>query len=225
MIVGIDHIAFSVSDIEKAISEVASWGYHAAFIEKEVINHRAKIPFLREWREKHDIAYCQSKVGDGLAIELTAHAVIPGTTPRVVQCEESRNAPYQVCFSATSSKIIDTVLLETSDVERSTAFWSKFGFREKGESELCFMTPIANKKLYLKLIQKPQKSQRLYHLDDDGFPCLALLTTHIERDRLLFGDTASDVFSLIIHRRRLDICLGRGPDGECVELIAVKKGV
>lgn len=220
MIVGIDHIAFSVSDIEKSVSEVASWGYHPTFVEKGVLNHRAKIPFLREWRERHDIAYCQSEVGEGLAggslaIELTAHTEALGMT----------SSPYQVRFSTSWPKVIDAVLLETSDVERSTVFWLKLGFKEKGKSELCFMTPLSKKKLDLKLIQMPQKPRRLYHLDDDGFPCLALLTTHIERDRLLFGYTASDIFSLTVHHRSLDICLGRGPDGECVELIAMKKGL
>ena len=253
MIVGIDHIAFSVSDIEEALPLVASWGYRSVFVEKGVLNHVAKTPFLRKREEKHNIAYCESLRG-GVAIELTVHGdvrVAPvgrsrrphvrrtaeGNLPATGPAPLIKVSPYQVYFSQTFPRVIDVVSLETSDVERSAGFWSKLGFKEKSPagartlrrqgagmtSELSFTTPLASQKLTLRLIHSPKKSKRLYYIDDRGFPCIAFLTTHIERDRLLLGDTASDIFSMTIHQQLLDICLGRGPDGECVELIAIRK--
>lgn len=224
MIVGIDHIAFSVSDIEKGLSQVASWGYRAKFVEKGVLNHVAKTPFLRKREGKHDIAYCESPAG-GVAIELTAHNM------------SSLASPYEVSFSRAFPKVINAISLETSDVEQSIAFWSKLGFKCHPEhraaarraapcsegSHLSFVTPLSSQKLDLKLIHVPKKQKQLHYIDDQGFPCLAFLTTHIERDRILLGNDASDIFSITVHQQILDICLGRGPNGECVELIAIRK--
>lgn len=72
MILGIDHIALSVTDIDKGVKAITQWGYSSKFIEKEIENNVIKKPYLNRLNEYHDIAYCQPVI-PGVAIELTAH--------------------------------------------------------------------------------------------------------------------------------------------------------
>lgn len=72
MIIGIDHIALSVTDIDKAVDIISGWNYEPRFIEKKLVNDPAKTSYLSTKNRFHDIAYCRSLCG-GLSIELTAH--------------------------------------------------------------------------------------------------------------------------------------------------------
>lgn len=72
MIIGVDHIALSVTDIDKATDLVSRWGYRPKFINRRLINSPIKTPYLREKKRFHDISYCQP-LSPGLAVELTAH--------------------------------------------------------------------------------------------------------------------------------------------------------
>lgn len=64
-------------------------------------------------------------------------------------------------------------------------------------------------------------------LDDNGFPCLAFLSNHLETDlRRLAQHGAREVtpvFALQTNRKSLNIALCRGPGDELIELIEFKK--
>lgn len=72
MIIGIDHIALSAIDIDKATDLVSEWGYRSKFINRRLINSPIKTSYLKEKNRLHDISYCQS-LSPGLPIELTVH--------------------------------------------------------------------------------------------------------------------------------------------------------
>ena len=71
MIIGIDHLALSCSNVAAASQELARSGFSTQFIEKDLPNHSAKKAFLMHYALKHDIAYCRRE--DGIALELTNH--------------------------------------------------------------------------------------------------------------------------------------------------------
>lgn len=62
-------------------------------------------------------------------------------------------------------------------------------------------------------------------LDDTGFPCVALLTSNLQRERDRFfaagaGDSTG-TFAMTINHRRLSVEILRAPAGELIELIEV----
>lgn len=90
MIVGIDHIALSATDIDRATGIVSRWGYKPIFINKKLANEPAKRPYLRTKNLFHDISYCQPAL-KGIPIELTVH------DNRYTGAEE--DGCYEVIFS------------------------------------------------------------------------------------------------------------------------------
>ncbi len=73
MIIGVDHIALSTVDIQKAVRALMNWGYKPCFIDMGSINDPIKGPYLNAREEFHDIAYCQP-LSRGVAVELTVHS-------------------------------------------------------------------------------------------------------------------------------------------------------
>ena len=71
MILGIDHIALSGSNLDADCRELQAAGFSAVFREDEVPNDAAKKHFLKEYHPSHGIAYFRGAVGP--SIELTVH--------------------------------------------------------------------------------------------------------------------------------------------------------
>ena len=65
------------------------------------------------------------------------------------------------------------------------------------------------------------------HLDDAGFPCLALISNRVAEDQNnaieMGGRDASEKFALEIGGKMLEIVVLRGPDNELVELIEFQR--
>lgn len=93
MIIGIDHIALSATDIDKATDVVSKWGYRPIFIDKKLTNDPIKGPYLRTKNLFHDISYCQPILKE-IPIELTVHG------DRYADAEE--DGCYKVIFSGTN---------------------------------------------------------------------------------------------------------------------------
>jgi len=72
MLLGVDHLAFSATDIDQAVKTLSRWGYEPKFIARALLNAPSKKIYLAEWQDDHDIAYCQP-AEPGTAIEVTAH--------------------------------------------------------------------------------------------------------------------------------------------------------
>lgn len=73
MIIGVDHIALSAVDIQKAVRALMDWGYKPRFIDTGSINDPVKGPYLNAREELHDIAYCQP-LSSGVPVEITVHS-------------------------------------------------------------------------------------------------------------------------------------------------------
>ncbi len=90
MIIGIDHIALSAIDIDRATDIVSRWGYKPIFINKKLANDPIKAPYLHTKNLFHDISYCQP-ISKGIPIELTVHG------DKYADAEE--DGCYKVIFS------------------------------------------------------------------------------------------------------------------------------
>ncbi|WP_456324639.1 VOC family protein [Desulfonauticus submarinus] len=142
---------------------------------------------------------------------------------------------YEAQSENTSTPIIRAALMPVFDMGASKEFWTKaLGFSLVGTGNLedgmnwahiTFRSFVRSWSLDIILLQN--ESSFTSYLDDPGFPCLALITNHIMRDReeaLRFGAyNVSDSFELRIGENLLNIVLLRGPSNELVELIQLKQ--
>jgi len=131
---------------------------------------------------------------------------------------------------------VRAVLSPAHDVDRATGFWrDAVGLRLAAEgstenrrwARVELAGPVPGWGLGLVVAEgAPRPDARL---DDRGFACLGLLCTSLERDgaRLLAGGAVetSGRFDVTVHGRPLAVAFFRGPDGELIELIEVRRNV
>ena len=72
MILGVDHVAISVHDLEASRGALAALGYELQFRQDEMPNDRSKRPFMLHWTGLHDISYFRPS-GPGPAIEVISY--------------------------------------------------------------------------------------------------------------------------------------------------------
>lgn len=89
MIIGVDHIALSTSDIDKAIKAIEAWGYRPKFVDRNLPNDAVKVPYLENPDKFHDISFCQLLIPNP-AIELTAYRG---------RVEVNEDSPFKAVFS------------------------------------------------------------------------------------------------------------------------------
>jgi len=109
MIVGIDHVALSCTDISAAIERLSGEGFTPVFVEKSLQNHPAKKPFLTHYSETHAIAYMRAPAG--VAIELTCHSSTVASA--------AEHAGYQVLLGATLKSST------AAEADAVSTFWSR----------------------------------------------------------------------------------------------------
>jgi hypothetical protein len=131
-----------------------------------------------------------------------------------------------------SSALIRALLVPVTDMPVSEAFWVKGlgcnviarGVTDGGSNwtHIIFRTPVPAWSLDVILAQSEQVSEPPY-LDEPGFPCLALISNSLSKDKEKARSTGarkvSDEFKLEVGGKLLTIVLLRGPDNEIVELI------
>jgi hypothetical protein len=112
MILGVDHIALSCTDVQRGVALLEQAGYRPRFVQQALPNHPAKQPLLRTYDPLHAVAYCRAD--QGVALELTRHA-------HPLQAAVS---PYQVLLNGASAAAQPVTLAratEWDDVWRSVA--------------------------------------------------------------------------------------------------------
>ncbi len=158
MIIGIDHIALNSLCLEKSVKYFSDAGYKIKFVNNDVPNPRAKIPFVANYDPLHSIAFCQSS--NGIAVELIQLGALPGSPsgsyfpvfnnlPKGANLLASNVTGWNIpegkfCqideFSAIgivdkngiASNVpdINRIVLPCRDLAKSHAFWQKAGFRD-----------------------------------------------------------------------------------------------
>jgi len=138
-------------------------------------------------------------------------------------------------LSSSGPPAVRAVLSPAADLGRAVAFWTAVGCRPvaegaadgRGWARLAFGAPLPAWKLELVVAEGDPRSDSC--LDDRGFPCLAFLCTSLERD----GETlvaagaleTSGRFDVTVNGRALAVAFFRGPEGELLELVDVRRDV
>ncbi|MBP0005260.1 MAG: hypothetical protein J7642_16370 [Cyanobacteria bacterium SBC] len=203
MILGMAHLALSVSSIEEGKKRLENRGFNCIFLERSAINHPAKKHLLEHHQPSHEIALFHNS-NINLSIEIINHG--------------------HVCYTKRGSYQLknDCIELCTSDFEKEKNFWIEgLGFREESENLLNFSSIVPRWSCKIKLIENPKIQPTT--LDSQGYPCLAFFTNSLARDLDLAKQVGAydltEIFELCVNNKTLNIALFRTPGSAICELI------
>jgi hypothetical protein len=248
MILDIDHIALSSTDFDAYIGIFKKLGYKVRFEEKNVKNLKIKKKLMKNYSNFHDLCLIISK--KNLNIELLNHYTKNQEqgfiTPIFENLSESfyeksvksdsseinsfgnlkvGGVPVGIKQNKNDDFIFNKIIVNTNDMEGSKKFWKELGFKStKGEeNRFSFNSILSNKKYDLYL--NPTKLQHLFHLDDKGWNCIALVTNSInnEKKRMDGKFETTEVEPIVINNNKLQIFFTRSPGGEIVEIISINQ--
>ena len=204
MIIGLDHLSWSVTDTDAAVNTLVAKGYQCVFLERGVPNSPHKSNLLASISPTHDIGVFKSKEGK-ISIELTNHGVI----------NEAIMSPYLPDE--------DGVFLHTHDIELEKEFWTvAMRFKRTSVPNLLALTsPIPNWGCKLTLVHATRAQPPT--LDSKGYPCLAFISNNIDVDSVTIKNAGgydwTERFSSVFNQKQLLIRLFRSPTGALCELI------
>lgn len=207
MILGIAHLAHSVTDIDQGKKNLEVRGFDCVFLERNARNHLAKKHLLKNYQSTHDICLLRNS-SLNIAIEIINHGLV---------CDNSRgNYELKDGF----------IELATSNLDREKTFWLEvFGFKEKDEKILTFSSTIPSWSCMIKLVENHQIGFNT--LDSRGYPCMAFFTNNLYQDirkaKVKGGYDFTEIFEFNINNRNLSIAMFRTPGGAICELIQPRR--
>ena len=203
MILGIDHIAYSVSDreVEKVKDNFIRAGYSIFFQETMLRNLPIKRQFLTDYHPFHDLMLLK-KAGN-ISIELLNH----------------HSTRHQAGFWNVRSE--KEVVFHTPNVTDSVNFWKRIGFSNTRGKTVEYNSVFSQ----LAIIFEQIDISPATFLDDCGFNSLALLTSSVddERDKLRDICICSEIAELVVNQRILRIFFARNTTGEIVEFFEIRR--
>jgi hypothetical protein len=129
---------------------------------------------------------------------------------------------------------IRALLIPVTSLTASGKFWeSGLGAVREREDlhhapayrRVAYRRPVPAWSLEIHLVEMSRLAETSWRLDQAGFPCIALLSSRLEEDIERATAVGAEVpcapYELVVHERRLRICILRGPAGELVELIEI----
>lgn len=202
MILGVDHLAWNVTDTDEAVANLELRGFECVFLERDVPNHPSKKALVNTYYPVHDLGLFRPKHG-GIPIEL----INQGSTLN------RKKGPY--------SYKDDLIVLRVSNADEECRFL-KEAFRFRGdEDNLTLSSPVPYWSCRIQVIE--DKTCRTYPLDTRGYACLALITNDLVGDlqtAVVAGATdCTDIFEMNLNKRQLSVVLFRSPKGVIYELI------
>lgn len=206
MIIALDHVAIAVPDFEAAIKFWQESSYTTRFIAPGIPNPSMKKPFMQEWSASHDLALLTHP--ERLPVEVIAYAHAP-------QGESAMN------FVPESARVYQ----HTTNPEETITFWKRFGFQQvqtdDGDVLLRWQSALAKVPCEIELRPVVEGVECL--LDTNGINSLAFLSSNAkqERERLIKeGCRVTDIESLEVNGKKLDLFFAIGPQGEMCEVIS-----
>lgn len=198
MIVGFDHLAWNVSDLETAVNQFSR--DHCRFLARDVPNSPNKKPLLHRYQPSHDLALFD--LPDSIRTEVTCHGPAgPGQGPFAVDGQ--------------------TIFLHTPDVSTEQQFLvGALGFHLQG-GVLSLRHPMASYRCRIRLVASPMTAPCM--LDDSGYTCMALYSTDIQKDLASLAEAGAthilDPFDLTPGLTPLRVSMFRTPTATICELI------
>lgn len=203
MILGVDHLALSTSDMQKSKKELIARGYELFFHEDDIKNDLNKKKLLRHYQEGHTLAFFYS--ANGVALELTDHGTI-----------------YQ--GTATYYHDNERIILNTPNLSVDKKFFlDVLKFKELSANRLIFSGFVPRLSCILELVAN--ENMPLPTLDTEGSNCLAFLTNNLDSvmdNAVKLGAwDAIRLDPLTVNSRQLKIGMYRIPGGAICEFIQV----
>ena len=251
MIVDIDHIALSSDNIERDIAILKRLLYNNLFVKKGLVDLSIKKYMMTSFSGKLDMAFCESI--QNFNIELINHGncsendgyIIPilENLPIDIVSEEKEhkmlndedifetvllsNMARVYAIEKKGSFTLNKVIVKTNDLKRSFLFWKALGFKKKSESKnsitLTFKSFLSSSYwIYL----NEEQDIKEYNLNDRGFNCIALISTDIKKEWEILSDEGyytTNIETMKPDKKELLIFFVRGPGGELVEFIGLRK--
>jgi len=229
MILDIDHIALSSSDFSNDIKIFSGLDYKLKFNENKIKNLIIKKNFMKFFSLNHNLCLLTSKYN--INIELLHHEKINNKNGFIVPIFEfSKNINLKfknfnvqnILNNSLDNFIFNKFYIYSSNIEDSSIFWSKLGFKKIKQNQYAFQSIISSKKY--ELIFKFNSFKQDYFLDDNGCNCIAFLTNSIQNEKRNFEAhyETSKIQTLKINKKELEIFFVRGPSNELVEIISIK---
>lgn len=209
MILGVDHLCRASRDVNADIVRFSKQRYRVLFAGIALPVHAAKVPFLRLPSAAHDAVFLTSP--GCVSVEVVRHdGAGMGCTP------------YD--YRPGVGNVVSVACRCPAESER---FWTNgLGFhRTEAPGECVFLSPVPAWRATVRLNDAPGTPDA--YLDDEGWTCLSLIVRDVEsvRRRLLpfIPEPAGEVYPLSFPDRSLSLCFLRGPSGEIVELLELKR--
>ena len=251
MIVGIDHIALSSTDFDEHTRFFNALGYEKKFSAKGAENLALKKRLLKRFNSKHDLALLES-LGN-LSIELLNHGyvgncknymipIFDGLPKNIAKKKEKVSMGSHVFFRVDSEAFggpvyfkesgseffgFREIIVKVQNASKSVIFWQSLGFELLEISEdvavLQFSSLIGKPacKVYL---HTSKNVEHRHYLDDEGFNCVALISSSIEKDKIKLeskGFSTTELGKIFVNNRVLNIFFVMGYCGELVEIIGI----
>lgn len=221
MILRIDHVALSSSDIAADGMLLEKKGFHKVFSGTGIDNPEIKRGLMARFPRKHDAALYTFP--GGLPVEIINHG-------------HSSGSPGYIRPMPSDSSGFDTIEAETADALKSSEFWKMFGFRqpagkaapgqEGGGIRALEFRPVLPGPGCTIIMRETGGGSR-HFLDDKGYNCLAFVSNSVRREKEALekaGIKTTGIQKFVSNGRELEIMFAAGPSGELVEIIGPRQG-
>ena len=219
MIVGIDHIAWATHNAADEITAFERLGYNVRFERSGVPNLDIKKPLMTKWPELHDLVMLDRE--GSLPIEMIDHGFV---NPHRGFIHNGGLITREEFLAELPDPFVH-LAVPSVNYEASVRFWSNLGFQKKAETpgycEMMF-TGLADKRKVIVDVVSMEKS-RQYKLDDNGFNCLALVSTNAASERKKLdkkGYRVTEIAEPETGGTPLSVFWVTGPSGELVEIVS-----
>lgn len=212
MIAGLDHLACSVTDLKRGIARFEEHGFRLLFKEENLENDPRKSKLIRKLEPVHDLAFMEHE--NGFRVELTKYG------DQLYQPE----APFSIHLNNPG-----LIKMKTSRPDEDAVLLTK-GLRFRPDEQVAqeygytLSSPVSKWKCSLQMIADPELPANST-LDSSGYPCLALLSTSLQKDseklRILGAFEMTPPIRLIVYNKEVTIIMFRFPGGAIGELIEI----
>jgi len=250
MIIHIDHVALELNDWQRGARLLSDLGYNPKFCESGLQNPAIKKELTKNFSDAHDLYFfyktgsfniellcyglnCQNRGRNGYIMpvmeNIPAKLIVKKSVASSVATAAISGLAVPIYLKDNkelSEFRFNKFVIPTNYLEASLRFWQLFGFKRSSLfnnwEKLSFATPW--QKDGYQIFLQPVNYRRNYFLDDIGFNCLALVSSSAAKERLLLkkrGVIVTDLESMEISGKKLEIFFAQGPSGELVEVITV----
>jgi len=251
MFLDIDHVAISSAGFEKNLTILRQLGHNEVFRELNIDNPKIKIKLMKNYSKQHSLILVKST--GNIGIEFVNYGMTNSVVTYIVPifenvpdefCETTNRISLHNLSSNTKLKSFDVpifvlnstenyfrfnkILLKTSNINATVSFLQLFGFKiisQTNDLTIVEFRSLLNRTTFNILVQQDNFVSTDRYLDDDGFNCIALISTSAEKDRQLLnkkGIFTTQIEKLQLNNKSLQVFFSRSSCGDIIEIISIE---